>query len=229
MNKTILAVDTCTELCSVALSHNGEIYHQEFDAPREHSQRLLPMVDEILKTQSLKIKDVDVLAFGRGPGSFTGIRICTSMVQGLALGADKPLAPVSTLAAMATEAFEHHDCDYVATAIDARMGEVYFALYQKKNDQVELVIDEQVISPEQLMQAITLPEGDIIAVGTGFEAYESLFADLKRSEHGRLPKAKYMIPDAQRLITAGALTDVDNVEPIYLRNTVTWKKLPGRE
>ena len=129
-NVTLLALDTATEACSVALLRGGEKTHLAQFAQREHTKHILPMVDEILAQAGITLHQVDALVFGRGPGSFTGVRIGAGIAQGLAFGADLPVIPVSNLVAMAQTAYVQYQAENVLTAIDARMNEVYFAQWQ---------------------------------------------------------------------------------------------------
>ncbi|GAA5187356.1 tRNA (adenosine(37)-N6)-threonylcarbamoyltransferase complex dimerization subunit type 1 TsaB [Ferrimonas gelatinilytica] len=229
MSEKILVIDTATENCSAALLHNGRITEQSVEAPREHSQRILPMVASLLEQAGLALDDLDAVAFGRGPGSFTGIRIGTSIMQGLALGADLPVLPISNLAAMAQGAIEQGASE-VAAAIDARMGEVYFGHFVAEDGLAQLQGDEQVLAPEALMQQWQLGS-DVVAVGTGFETYPQLAQaqNLRLEPSCRLPTAAMMVPLALQMWRSGAARSVTEVEPVYLRNTVAWKKLPGRE
>lgn len=126
MSTRILAIDTATEACSVAVWNQGEI-HALFElCPREHTQRILPMVQQVLAESGLALNQLDALAFGRGPGSFTGVRIGIGIAQGLALGADLPMLGISTLQTMAQGAWRVCGAERVLAAIDARMGEVYW-------------------------------------------------------------------------------------------------------
>ena len=127
----ILAIDTATEACSAALWNDGaQSAHFEI-CPREHTQRILPLVQEVLTESGTTLSELDALAFGRGPGSFTGVRIGIGIAQGLALGAELPMIGVSTLATMAQGAWRKTGATRVLAAIDARMGEVYWAEYQR--------------------------------------------------------------------------------------------------
>ncbi len=226
---TILALDTCTESCSVALVHGGKVYAEQADAPREHSQRLLPMVDNVLNSANISLKEVALIAYGRGPGSFTGIRICTSMTQGLALGQDLPVVGISTLQAMAQEAMEHHGVTQVVAAIDARMGEVYWGEYTLVDGIATLVGSEQVCAPENVARQLDYQQA-VIACGTGFDAYPQLLVEnMTLSSEVKFPQAKAMLPLAVIAHQNGESTDVEGLKPVYLRDTVTWKKLPGRE
>ncbi len=229
MSEKILVIDTATENCSAALYHNGQITETSVEAPREHSQRILPMVDSLLQEAGLALTDLDAIAFGRGPGSFTGIRIGTAMMQGLALGADLPVLPISNLAAMAQGAIAQGATEVVA-AIDARMGEVYFGHFLARDGLAQCQGEEQVLAPDALLAQWQLGPA-VTAVGTGFETYPQLAAadNLTLNPACRLPTAAMMVPLALQLWRDGGARPVTEVEPVYLRNTVAWKKLPGRE
>ncbi|WP_418357019.1 MULTISPECIES: tRNA (adenosine(37)-N6)-threonylcarbamoyltransferase complex dimerization subunit type 1 TsaB [Shewanella] len=228
---TILALDTCTETCSAALTVNGKLFAQIADAPREHSQRLLPMVDDILAQAKVTLGEVDLIAYGRGPGSFTGIRICTSMTQGLALGLALPVIGISTLAAMAQAAITEHGATQVFCSIDARMDEVYWGQFVAQDGIATLVGEEHVSAPEAV-EMLLKSEQAIHACGTGFAAYPQLLAlapDTTLCSDVTYPDAKYMLLLAQQGYQQGLHTSVDELAPVYLRDTVTWQKLPGRE
>ncbi|MFC3185411.1 tRNA (adenosine(37)-N6)-threonylcarbamoyltransferase complex dimerization subunit type 1 TsaB [Shewanella intestini] len=227
----ILALDTCTESCSAALISANQIYTRIADAPREHSQRLLPMVDEVLQDAEITIADVQLIAYGRGPGSFTGIRICTSMTQGLALGQDIPVIGISTLATMAQMAINTHEATDIFCSIDARMNEVYWAQYKNVAGIATLIGEEHVSSPDDV--SLQFNQGaNIIACGTGFDAYPQLLTLVNKitlSNTVKYPDASAMIALAQAGFNDNQHTNVDELAPVYLRDTVTWKKLPGRE
>ncbi|MCG9714275.1 tRNA (adenosine(37)-N6)-threonylcarbamoyltransferase complex dimerization subunit type 1 TsaB [Shewanella insulae] len=226
---SLLALDTCTEFCSVALQYQGQVFAREADAPREHSQRLLPMVQEVLQEAGIELSQVDVIAYGRGPGSFTGIRICTSMTQGLALGQDLPVVGISTLGAMAQAAIKLKGATQVAAAIDARMGEIYYGEYRSVDGLASLVGEERVCAPEELSSQLAF-DTPLAACGTGFDAYPALLAEqMSLVEEAKFPLARFMLPLAEAAVKAGLATEVDQLQPVYLRDTVTWKKLPGRE
>lgn len=230
-NLTILALDTCTEACSAALLLGDKVFADSADAPREHSQRLLPMVDGLLGQAGISVADLDAIAYGRGPGSFTGIRICTSMTQGLALGHDLPVVGVSTLAAMAQMAISEHGARQVLCAIDARMGEIYWGQYVAVDGIATLVGEERVGAADEL--TLSLMEDDaIVACGTGFDAYPQLLGlgqGLSLLNAVKYPDARAMLILAEAAIAAGLATSVDELQPVYLRDTVAWKKLPGRD
>ncbi|MBU9810061.1 tRNA (adenosine(37)-N6)-threonylcarbamoyltransferase complex dimerization subunit type 1 TsaB [Rahnella sp. C60] len=233
MSTRILAIDTATEACSVALYNQGEtLAHFELCA-REHTQRILPLVQQILAEAGLSLKQLDALAFGRGPGSFTGVRIGIGIAQGLSLGAELPLLPVSTLQTMAQGAYRQTGADRVLAAIDARMGEVYWGEFTRDVQGVwHGENTEKVIKPEQLLARAGELTGRFATVGTGWEAYPDLLGESPVVElfDGKmlLPQAEDMLPMALRLWENGVRVNPQDAEPTYLRNEVTWKKLPGR-
>ncbi|HHU0689301.1 tRNA (adenosine(37)-N6)-threonylcarbamoyltransferase complex dimerization subunit type 1 TsaB [Citrobacter sp. Marseille-Q3906] len=229
----ILAIDTATEACSVALWNDGNIKAHFELCPREHTQRILPMVQDILADDGTTLTEIDALAFGRGPGSFTGVRIGIGIAQGLALGAELPMIGVSTLATMAQGAWRKTGAMRVLAAIDARMGEVYWAEYQRDEDGVWHGEEtEAVLTPEQVHERLLQLSGDWATVGTGWSAWPELGKDsgLMLIDGGvLLPAAEDMLPVATQMLAAGKTVAVEHAEPVYLRNTVAWKKLPGKE
>lgn len=233
MSTRILAIDTATEACSVALYNQGEtLAHFELCA-REHTQRILPMVQQILAEAGLSLTQLDALAFGRGPGSFTGVRIGIGMAQGLSLGAELPLLPVSTLQTMVQGAYRLTGADNVLAAIDARMGEVYWGEFSRNAQGVWSGEEtEKVIKPEQLLARAAELSGRFATVGTGWETYPHLLGESPVAElfDGKmlLPHAEDMLPLALQLWENGIRVNPEEAEPTYLRNEVTWKKLPGR-
>lgn len=235
---TLLALDTSTEACSVALLHKGEKTAIDEFAQRTHTQRILPMVDSILGQSGISLKQVDALVFGRGPGSFTGVRVGAGIAQGLALGADLPVIPISNLTAMAQQAYEQCHTSQVLAAIDARMNEIYFSQLRAEKVRLEQgeflqwieVIPEQVCKPESAITQIATLQGDWLQVGTGWRAYESLSAAaLGQVSEISLPSAQYMLSLALPHYCQKQWISAVDIEPVYLRNDVTWKKLPGRE
>ncbi|WP_340619878.1 tRNA (adenosine(37)-N6)-threonylcarbamoyltransferase complex dimerization subunit type 1 TsaB [Xenorhabdus siamensis] len=231
MSIRILAIDTATEACSVALWNDGRIEAQFEISPREHTQRILPMVEAILSKNDIKLQQLDALAFGQGPGSFTGVRIGVGIAQGLALGADLPMIGISSLKTMAQGAFRLKNATNVLVAIDARMGEVYWAQYTR-NEQGEWLGNETeaILKPEQVQFIMNSLTGEWAIAGTGWEAHPQLLdSHLTLVSSGiTLPHAEDMLPLAVQMWEAEETIAVELAEPVYLRNEVTWKKLPGR-
>lgn len=228
----ILAVDTATEACSAALLVGDKLFSRWEEAPRDHTRKILPMVQAVLEDAGISLSDLDAIAFGRGPGSFTGVRIGISVAQGLAFGAGVPLIGISTLAAMAQGAYRLDGAEQVLTAIDARMNEVYFGRYELIDGRMQLVGDEVVSEPAALFDARGKLAGRVTCVGTGFETYgETLsgLADELAESQVRFPAAEDMLPLARAAWLAGEAVPVEQATPVYLRDKVTWKKLPGRE
>lgn len=228
----ILALDTATEACSVAVWNNGTITHHGEVCPREHTQKILPMVQDILDRSGLTLAQCDALAFGRGPGSFTGVRIGVGIAQGLALGAALPLLGISTLMTLAEGARRVHGAHQVLTAIDARMDEVYWAAWRYEDDAGwQAVQAEAVLSPEQAHARIGALEGEWFTAGSGWDRWPNMANGTKvivRGSEITLPDARDMLPLAIRQWEQGATLEVAQAEPVYLRNEVAWRKLPGR-
>ncbi|WP_217554374.1 tRNA (adenosine(37)-N6)-threonylcarbamoyltransferase complex dimerization subunit type 1 TsaB [Vibrio metschnikovii] len=236
MSATILALDTATEACSVALMVGDKLYSRSEVAPRDHTKKILPMVDEVLKEAGITLQELDALAFGRGPGSFTGVRIGIGIAQGLAFGADLPMIGISTLAAMAQAAYREQGATHVACAIDARMSEVYWGRFVRQADGSWSELDaECVIAPSLLLEHMAARSEDEhcwAMAGTGWQAYtETLTALPLRTEQSAVlyPQAQDMVVLAQQAWKKGQHVSVEQATPCYLRDTVAWKKLPGRE
>ncbi|MFQ2257189.1 tRNA (adenosine(37)-N6)-threonylcarbamoyltransferase complex dimerization subunit type 1 TsaB [Aeromonas dhakensis] len=228
----ILAVDTATEACSAALLVGEKVFSRWEEAPRDHTRKILPMVQAVLDEAGVTLDELDAIAFGRGPGSFTGVRIGIGVAQGLALGAGVPLIGISTLAAMAQGAHRLDGAERVLTAIDARMDEVYFGHYELIDGRIQLVGEEVVSGPAALVASRGTLPGSFTRVGTGFETYgETLaaLADELVASQVRFPAAEDMLPLARSAWLAGEAVAVELATPVYLRDKVTWKKLPGRE
>jgi tRNA threonylcarbamoyladenosine biosynthesis protein TsaB len=234
----ILAIDTATEACSVALL-NDDITDMIFEVcPRQHSQRILPMIDELLTKHGIKIGDLDALAYGRGPGSFTGVRIATGVVQGLALGANLPVIEVSTLAAMAQQNYMQHGYLITKVLIDARMQELYFGHFEVQQGAAGGIVKERqseaVLTPAEAVAKFAEISDDDQAygrAGTGWEAHSEALLMLQNAAPINVlyPSAEYILPIAKQAFKDGKTISVDDVTPIYLRDKVTWKKLPGKE
>lgn len=222
----LLAVETATEACSAALLIDGEVAERFEVAPRQHTQLILPMVDQLLADAELKLTGLDGLAFSRGPGAFTGVRIATGVIQGLAFAADLPVAPISTLAAMAHGQYRSAGQQNILTAIDARMGEIYWAGYRfSASGEMAVSVPEQVISAA----LAPLPEsGEWFGVGSGWQSDgEALAARLGERLIGTnaslLPHAGDIALLAAPIIERGDGVSAARALPIYLRDQVVHK------
>lgn len=219
---TLLALDTATEACSAALLHEGQVISRFEVIPRLHAQRLLPMLEELFAEAHLQLNQVDALVFGRGPGAFTGVRIATGMVQGLAFAAGKPVIPISNLAALAQRAWREHRAETVCAAIDARMDEVYWGCYHLDKGIMQLQGEERVCAPE----AVTLPAGlnAPSGAGTGWQYAGRLAVKVDAAWPQMLPDARDLISLALPRWHVGDVLDAADAQPIYLRDKVATPK-----
>ncbi len=222
----LLAIDTVTEMCSVALQIGNDVITREQIAPRSHTELILPMVDAVLAEAGCTLTSLDAIAVDRGPGSFTGLRIGVGVAQGLAFGADLPVLPVSSLATLAQSVFALNKIDHALACIDARMAEIYWACYSQRDGLMQEVIAEQVTSASQLHT----PENILCyGIGTGFDAYLTDISQNSRvvlcGHQGKAyPLAQYMLPLAQVHWHAGKQISADELMPVYLRNNVATVK-----
>lgn len=220
----ILALDTSTDACSVALSLDGEIHEDFRIIPRQHTKELLPMVDAMLKASSLKVDDLDVIAFGRGPGSFAGIRIAAGVAQGLAFGAGLKLIPVSTLAALAL-AQHRKGYSHVVSVLDARMNEVYWAAFQDVDGLPQIIGDERVDAPGNLV----IPGKQAwMGAGSGWCYKDDMPSHVTEAvtviEKEVYPSAADMVRIAVAEWEQGKVVSPEEALPVYLRDDVAWKK-----
>lgn len=222
MTVTLLALDTATEACSAALLYEGQVYHHAEVVPREHAQRLLPMIENLLQQAGIQLQQVDALVFGRGPGAFTGVRIATGMVQGLAFATGKPVIGISNLAALAQRALREHAATQVCAAIDARMDEVYWGCYQAVDGVMSLVGAEMVSAPGQVVLPSELAEP--VGAGTGWQYAERLAVRVSRSWPQMLPDAVDLLSLALPEWQAGRVLDAADAQPVYLRDQVATPK-----
>ena len=221
---TLLALDTATEACSVALLHEGRLLSRYDVIPRLHAQRLLPMVQELLGEAGIALSAVDAIAFGRGPGAFTGVRIAIGVVQGLAFALQRPVQPVSILAVLAQRAYRERGVEQVATAIDARMDEVYWGCYRLEAGEMRLAGSEAVLPPEQ----VSLPrvaEGEWFGAGTGWGYADRLAVrPTLGMDASLLPHAEDLLRLAEFAWARGEAVDAEAAQPVYLRDKVATPK-----
>ncbi|MGH8038486.1 MAG: tRNA (adenosine(37)-N6)-threonylcarbamoyltransferase complex dimerization subunit type 1 TsaB [Stenotrophomonas sp.] len=216
----LLAFETATEACSVALYVGGQV-HERFEiAPRRHAELSLPWAEALLAEAGLARSQLDGIALGRGPGAFTGVRLAIAIAQGIALALDRPLIPVSTLQVLALRA--PAEATHVLSSIDARMGEVYVARQLRVEGQWQLQGEEVVCAPD----AVELPDGGRwFGVGSGFGAAEGLLATrladrLDGVDAQALPRASDVLALAVPMFERGEVMAPERVEPAYLRNNV---------
>lgn len=243
----ILALDCSTAACSVAVSTGNDIVAKHELAAREHTQRLLPMVDQVLVDAGIALSQLDAIAFGRGPGSFTGIRICLGAVQGLAFGAQLPVVGISSLAALAQTAIDVQpisDDEWLMSSFDARMGEIYWGLYRTEQGLVVSGQKDMLSKPENLYLAdpgtadLSSADSNLAAnsvkaakvVGSGLvygdriACYDKLTPLLSEASQALLPQASSLLKLATKAFAEGHYCSADQASPSYLRDEVAWKK-----
>lgn len=224
----ILALDTSTEACSCALNLDGEILEDFAVIPRQHAQRILPMIRSLLDANGLRFTDLDAIAWGRGPGSFTGLRIAAGVTQGIALAADLPVLSISTLAALALQHYRLHGSSSVLACMDARIDEVYWACYHLRDGEPVPAGDEQLTTPEALpaeLLRLVFSAGHIPVAGNGL-VYEARFpeairAALTAKSPELLPRAGAIAELAGFDYARGITLPAAAVQPLYLRDKVT--------
>jgi tRNA threonylcarbamoyladenosine biosynthesis protein TsaB len=219
----LLSLDTSTHACSAALFIDGEILECFELTPKAHTKLLLPMISSLLDQAQLNLTQLDALAFGCGPGSFTGLRIATGVVQGLAFGADLPVVPVSTLAALAQKILP--DLAFVAT--DARIGEIFWGVYQKNAAGfMELVGNEAVLPVSEIM----FPNQNAVGIGSGWQVYENEL--IERTKNLVLEIHSDVLPSATEIAKLGVYgfqcglsVAAEQAQPVYLRDKVAQTEL----
>jgi tRNA threonylcarbamoyladenosine biosynthesis protein TsaB len=228
----ILALDTATENCSAALWIDGNLVQRELEAERGHAELILGMIDELLRESQTALASLDAIAFGRGPGSFTGVRLAASITQGLAFGAGVPVVPISDLRAVAQRASEIDVASQrLLVCNDARMQEVYWSCFERGVDGLMLPVGGEHVTRAADVQ---LPDGwaakPVSGAGRGFAAYEdlsaSLSARLTRIDNDVLPGAREIAVLAVTEVRAGRVHPPESAVPVYVRNDVARPKAP---
>ncbi|MGK0231165.1 MAG: tRNA threonylcarbamoyladenosine biosynthesis protein TsaB [Gammaproteobacteria bacterium] len=220
----LLAIETSSDACSVALLCGTQIQTDHRIVPQQHGRLVLPMIDALMAQSELSVNQLDGVVFGRGPGSFTGVRIAVALTQGVALGADVGVIGISTINSIAQGVYRQHgDCS-VAVSIDARMDEVYFAAYTLTDDGVMKPVTEEYLCPPESIPALP-KDAHRSWAGSGAQRYSDLL-----SEQYAVPMEsirKDMWPDAYDLISlalpkvqSGELQAAEHAMPVYLRNKV---------
>ncbi|WDZ98143.1 tRNA (adenosine(37)-N6)-threonylcarbamoyltransferase complex dimerization subunit type 1 TsaB [Herbaspirillum sp. WKF16] len=220
---TILAIETSTELASAALLHKGELIARESAGAQTHSDSILPMIQQLLAEAGLSLAQCDALAFGVGPGSFTGVRTACGVVQGLAFGSDRPVVPVVTLeaAAQACRAL-HPQADEVLSILDARMGEVYWARYRARIGGGWDVLAEPALSAAEGVATGGRP----VAGGNGLAMYGAHFTpafcerEFAAAWPQAMPHARHVAALGQYHFSEGRALPAEEAQPFYLRNKV---------
>lgn len=230
----ILAIDTSSDVCSVAVLKDKLVEQRCELSPQRHGQYVIPTVEALLIQQELRLKDLDLIAFGSGPGSYTGLRIGASVVQGLAFGADVPVLPVSSLRAIAHQVFDLTGEKAVLICQDARMQELYWAGYRldEATGLMEAVIPEQLANPSSISLS---HEDKWLAVGDGWGQYPELRNRMAKHSVAFGPEkvnteAKTLAKIAERLFCDGlVLLPPEDALPTYLRQATAWKKINDQQ
>ncbi len=220
----LLALDTSSLACTVALSVDGRVSARHETEARQHTALLVPMIRALSEETGVALKELDAVVLGNGPGSFIGMRIAASVAQGIAFAANKPLVPVSSMAALAAAVIETTDRACVAVAQDAHMGQVYFGLYRRSEGGVELACPERIADPGVLGELESLPPGSCAIAGVGWAMYPQLASanPAVASAEARLlhPDARYLLEPGRRALAAGEGIAPETLEPAYLRDRV---------
>ncbi|MEX2150278.1 MAG: tRNA (adenosine(37)-N6)-threonylcarbamoyltransferase complex dimerization subunit type 1 TsaB [Steroidobacteraceae bacterium] len=221
----LLALDSATEACSAALLQDDGVSERFEIIGRGHAERLLPMADALLREAGIAIGEVDAIAFGRGPGSFTGLRIAAGIAQGLAAGARLPVVPISNLAAIAAAGARNSGATHILACLDARMGEVYWAAYEMRDGVPVALTDERLSKPD----AVVPPHpGSWHGAGHGFGAYPALAERLGDRLEGvdatLLPRASDIARLGAVELAAGRTVAAPRALPVYLRNDVVHRR-----
>ena len=237
----ILAIETASEACSAALITSEGLFSRFELAPREHTKLILPMMDEVLQDADIALKEIDVVAFSRGPGAFTGLRIAAGVAQGVALSIDKPVIAVSTLEALALKVIDENLVSLdglnkleeatIVVALDARMGEVYWGVFKVKGKKVTLIGEEKVSKPQDMLDEV-ISQQTGIGIGSGWDVYTESLYEEGLPENLQLIKNQY--PSANQIAKLGLLKFKDNqavppeeAQPMYIRNNVAKKSKRG--
>jgi tRNA threonylcarbamoyladenosine biosynthesis protein TsaB len=222
----VLALDTATEACSAALLCDGRMVSRELTAGREAAERILSLIEAVLSESGVTLRQLDAIAFGRGPGSFTGVRLAASVAQGLAFSAERPVVAVSDLRALAQQALNADaSADAVLVCQDARMQEVYWTYCRRDAEGLAQSIDgERVSVPGEVEIPARTEAAAILGVGSGFRAYpqlgERLAPRLARIEPLRLPRAQEIAALAVVELRGGRTLSPEQALPVYLRDEV---------
>jgi tRNA threonylcarbamoyladenosine biosynthesis protein TsaB len=216
----LLALDTAGPRCSVALLMDGRLSERDSPAEKVQAESVLPMVEQLLSEAGLKLASLDAIAFGRGPGAFTGIRVATAVAQGLAYGVDLPVVPVSDLAALAAAAARIHKQERVLACLDARMHEVYWAAYSVTAEAITPLTKEGLSPPE----GIAPPAGSWFGAGPGWATYgdalKARTGQLTGVDAALLPMAGDIARLGERAFRAGQAVAPEQALPVYLRDKV---------
>ena len=224
----LLALDTSSDACSVALQLDNTISETHVVEPKQHTRLLIPMIRDLLRDAGVQLQDLDTIILGNGPGSFIGMRIAASVAQGLAFGSGLKIVPVSSMAAVAAEVMETYSAAEVIVAQDARMNEAYLGIYRDDGDGIPNAVTDEVLQPiEKIDVLATANASELFAAGQAWEKYPALL-ELNRAAIAELvdvryPKARYLLGLGMRAWQAGEAIAPENLAPAYIRSKVAEK------
>ncbi|PCI36334.1 MAG: tRNA (adenosine(37)-N6)-threonylcarbamoyltransferase complex dimerization subunit type 1 TsaB [Thiotrichales bacterium] len=226
---TLLAIDTSTAMCSCAIYHKEKIFDAHKLSPRQHTQMLFPLIKQVLKQAALSLKDIDVIVFPKGPGSFTGIRLGVTITQGLAFVNNCKVIGISSLWHLAQSVYQSHNKSPVIVCIDAYMNEVYWNSF-KVHDDLMLPLQNDAIDSPGNIKHIDDAHNSVYAVGDAWQKYDlqnahdNIVSEQKLLEH--LPLAKHLLPLALMEYKKGNIENAEQAMPVYLSGKTRWKKQP---
>lgn len=229
----LLALDTSSLACSVALLADGELAERHAEQAKEHTRLLVPMIRELLHEAGIQGEELDAIILGNGPGSFIGMRIAASVAQGLAYGSATPIAPVSSLAAVAAEVFATTDSAEAVVAQDAHMNEVYLGAFRRGEEGLPVAIfDECLHTQTPIDELDKAGAGERIAAGFGWQRYPALLAAnedrIGNTSEILYPRARYLVPLGCEVLDRGDALSPQEITPAYLRSKVAEKPASDR-
>jgi tRNA threonylcarbamoyladenosine biosynthesis protein TsaB len=227
----LLALDTSSLACSVALQFDGTVIDRHEERAREHTRLIMPMIRDLLEEADVATADLDAIVLGNGPGSFIGMRIAASVAQGLAFGSGLGIVPVSSLLAVAAAAMVEKGPDFVAVCQDAHMGEVYLGLYGRGEDGLASAVAPERLQAQTVIDELRGDPGRYVAAGYGWARYPALLdansdylAGTSPVQH---PKARFLLPSGRDRFEQGGVVDPQDVLPAYLRQSVARAPAPA--
>jgi tRNA threonylcarbamoyladenosine biosynthesis protein TsaB len=228
----LLALDTSSLACSVALRVDDAIVDRHEVQAREHTRLLIPMIADVLQQGGVELTELDAIVLGNGPGSFIGMRIAASVAQGLAYGAGIPIVPVSSMLAVAAEVMAVEGATHVAVCQDAHMNEVYLGLYARGDDALPIALGPERLHGQGPIEDLQNEPGEFTAAGFGWQRYPALLdankAFLAGASTAVQPTARFLLPSACALLESGSAVEPQDLVPAYLRQTVAQRPAPTK-
>ena len=226
----LLALDTSSLACSVALQIDDEVFDRHEEQAREHTRLLVPMIQEVLGQGGVTLPDLDAIVLGNGPGSFIGMRIAASVAQGLAFGAGLRIVPVSSLLAVAAEVMAIGGASHVAVCQDAHMNEVYLGLYERDGGGLPVTLGAEKLYGQGEIGELQNDPGRFTSAGYGWQRYPALFEVnkglLAATSTVQPPTTRFLLPSGRALLESGAAVEPQDLVPAYLRQTVAQRPAP---